>query len=85
MTKLGGKTPTRMDVLRQAVVGVLSPWYISFFLNLYTISNTYKYNKIDIKWRKIILSNVKPLQILVSVTKKLLPYKYEPKITWKWV
>ena len=46
----------------QAVVGVL-------FLNMYTNSNTYQQNEIDIKSRKTILSDVKSSQIPVSVTK----------------
>ena len=69
LTKLWGKTPTRMGVLPQAVVGVLPRGYIFFFLNMYTNSHSYQWNEIDKRLTRTILSNVKSLQIPVSVTK----------------
>ena len=70
-----------MGILPQEVVGVLPRGYIFFFLNIYTNSNTYQQNEIDIKSSKTKLSDVKSWQIPVSVTEK--QSNYFTRITLK--
>ena len=69
LTKLWGKTPTRMGFLPQCVVGVLPRGYI-FFL----FEHVHKFSHLPVKWNwqkinETILSYIKSLQFPVSVTK----------------
>ena len=85
LTKLWGKTLTRIGVWPQAIGRRFYGGYTFFLLNIYTNSNTYQLNEIDIKLRKTILSTAKSLQIRASVTKRTWsPCKYGPKIAWKY-
>ena len=59
LTKPWDKTPTRMGFLPPDSGGCFAPRVYFFFLNIYTNSNTYQLNEIDMKWRKAILSNMK--------------------------
>ena len=69
LAKKWDTTPICMGILPQAVVGVLPSLCVYFFfLNKRRNVGIYKWNEKEIELRRTILSNVKPLQILTSVT-----------------